>query len=82
MKLAVLVLIAASGSLQPQEISHTTPPRVIHKADPEYTNEALDAKIEGLRQWRFSPATSHGEPIVQKATFEMNFRPPRSSDSK
>jgi periplasmic protein TonB len=116
MRLAVLALLAAAISLQSQEISHTTPPHVIDRADPDYTKEALDAKIEGdvilsliigtdgipsdiklirglgkgldekaidcLQQWRFSPATNHGKPIAQEATFEMNFRLPRSSDSK
>jgi len=116
MRLAVLVLTAAVGLLQPQELSHTTSPKVIHKVEPEYTKEALDAKIEGevilsfmigtdgipsdirllrglgkgldekaiecLKQWRFAPATSHGEPVSAKATVEMNFRLPRSSNSK
>jgi protein TonB len=47
MRLSVLALIAAACSLQAQEISHTSPPRVIHKVDVEYTNEALDAKLQG-----------------------------------
>lgn len=49
MKLAVLILFAAVGSLQPQEISNriSTPPRVSHKVEPEYTKEALDAKLQG-----------------------------------
>jgi hypothetical protein len=46
MKLAILLLTAAAA-LHPQELSHTTEPIVIHKTDPEYTQEALDAKIEG-----------------------------------
>jgi periplasmic protein TonB len=46
MRLAVLCLITAI-SLYSQEISHTTDLRVIHKVEPEYTKEALDAKIEG-----------------------------------
>ena len=33
--------------LLPQEISHHTPPQVIHKADPEYTPEALEATLMG-----------------------------------
>jgi periplasmic protein TonB len=116
MRLAVVALIAAAGLIRPQEISHTTPPRVIHRTEPEYTKEALDAKIEGdvilsvtigadgipsdirlvrglgkgldekaiecLQQWRFSPGTSHGEPVSVKATLEMNFRLPKSSSSK
>lgn len=45
--------------------------------------KGLDEKaIECLQQWRFSPAITHGEPVAQKATFEMNFRLPQSSDSK
>ena len=59
MRLAVVVLIAAAGLIQPQEISHTTPPRVIHTVRPEYTKEALDAKLQGtvipLNTW--SPST-------------------------
>jgi protein TonB len=47
MKLALLILIAAVGSLQSQEISHQTPPRVIHKIEPMYTQEAINAKLEG-----------------------------------
>jgi protein TonB len=47
MKLAVLVLIVAV-SLQPQEILSQTPPKVTHSAKPEYTREALDAKLEGV----------------------------------
>jgi protein TonB len=116
MRLAVVLLIAAVGLIQPQEISHTTSPKVIHKVEPEYTKEALAAKIEGvvnllfvietdgtpsnievlrglgkgldekavecLQQWRFSPATNHGEPVSAKATVEMNFRMPRSANSK
>jgi len=46
MRLALLGLIAAI-SLYSQEISHTTDPRVDHKVEPEYTKEALDARIEG-----------------------------------
>jgi periplasmic protein TonB len=46
MKLAFLLLIVAV-SLRSQEITHTTEPRVIHKADPQYTKEALAAKLEG-----------------------------------
>jgi periplasmic protein TonB len=42
-----LILIASAGSLLPQEISHTTEPRVIHTVQPEYTKEALDAKLQG-----------------------------------
>ena len=28
-------------------MSHTSPPRVIHRVDVEYTSEALDAKLQG-----------------------------------
>jgi TonB family protein len=115
MKLAMLLLIGAV-SLRPQEISHTTEPTIIHRVEPQYTKEALDAKLEGqvrlsvvigadgipsdikvvrrlgmgldekavecLQQWRFRPATRHGEPVDQKLTFGMNFRLPPSSNSK
>jgi TonB family protein len=110
MKFAVLVLIAAVGSLQPQEISHTTEPKVIHSVRPEYTKEAFDAKLQGtvivsalvdvggvptglqvirglgkgldqkavecVHQWRFSPGSSHGEPIPVKVQIEVIFRLP------
>jgi len=46
MKLFVLLLLAAV-TLLPQEISHDTELKVIHKADPEYTPEALEAKLVG-----------------------------------
>ena len=46
MKLIVLLFLAAV-TLLPQEISHNSPPMVIHKADPEYTPEALEAKLTG-----------------------------------
>ena len=46
MKFAILLLIAAV-SLHSQEISHTTEPRLIHKAEPQYTKEARAAKIQG-----------------------------------
>jgi TonB family protein len=48
MKFAVLLLIAA-GLLQsqPQWNSQAGKPRIIHSDMPEYTKEALDAKIEG-----------------------------------
>jgi periplasmic protein TonB len=107
-KLAILLLIAAAGLSIPQEIDHRTPPKPIHTTQPEYTKEALAAKLQGvvvlsflvrldgvptdielirglgkglnekaaecLRQWRFSPATNHGEPIRAKATVEIVFR--------
>ena len=47
MKWAILILIAAAGSLHAQEVSHQTPPRVIHKIEPEYTEEARKANLEG-----------------------------------
>lgn len=46
MKLVVLLLIAATA-LPSQEISHSTPPKVAFRVSPEYTKEALDAKLEG-----------------------------------
>jgi periplasmic protein TonB len=42
MKLAALLLIANVSLLLPQEI-----PKVIHTVPPEYTKEALDAKLQG-----------------------------------
>ncbi len=48
MRLAALILIATACSLMPQEISHTTEPRVIHAVQPEYTKEAVDAKLQGV----------------------------------
>jgi periplasmic protein TonB len=48
MRLVILLLIAVAGSLQSQELSPTTPPKVTHKTVPEYTKEALDAKLQGF----------------------------------
>ena len=45
MRLAIL-LLTSLAYLHPQELSHTTEPIVIHKIEPQYTKEALDAKIE------------------------------------
>ena len=47
MMLAALFLIATASMLLPQEILHTTPPKVIHTVQPEYTKEAQDAKLQG-----------------------------------
>ena len=47
MRLSVLILIVVACTLQAQEILHTSAPRVIHRVDPEYTDEALDAKLQG-----------------------------------
>lgn len=47
MKLAGLLLIAAA-CLQAQEILHVTDLKVTHAVPPEYTQEALDAKIQGV----------------------------------
>jgi TonB family protein len=48
MKLAAVLLIAGVGLLQAQEITHTTPLRVIRTVEAKYTKEALDAKLEGV----------------------------------
>jgi TonB family protein len=121
MNFAVLLLIAASWlQSQPQLNSQAGKPHIIHSGVPEYTKEALDAKIEGtvvlsflvgsdgsvseikvlkrlgygldekaiecFQLWQLSPAASHGEPISQYATVEINFRlpksPPKPADSK
>ena len=112
MKLAALLLIVTASLLRPQEIFHTTQPMVIHSVQPEYTKEALDAKLHGdvilsavvdvdglatdirvnrgfgmgldekaiecVKQWRFSPGSSHGDPIAVKVQIEVNFRLPSS----
>jgi periplasmic protein TonB len=44
---SILLLLLVAVTLLPQEISHNTSPQVIHKADPEYTSEALEAKLVG-----------------------------------
>jgi periplasmic protein TonB len=46
MTLAILLLTAVV-TLQPQETSHTTEPKPIQTVTPQYTKEALAAKIEG-----------------------------------
>jgi protein TonB len=46
MKLAIL-LLTAGITLRGQEISHTTEPKPTHTVRPQYTKEALAAKIEG-----------------------------------
>jgi protein TonB len=115
MKPAVLLVISTVGLLHPQEISHTTEPKVIHTVPPEYTKEALDAKLQGVvvlsafvdidgalteiklvrglgkgldekavecvEQWRFSPGSSHGEPVPRKVQLEVIFRLPQSPAS-
>ncbi len=47
-KPAAVLLIAGAGLLQGQEITHTTPLRVIRTVEAEYTRAALDAKVEGV----------------------------------
>ncbi|MGA2878832.1 MAG: energy transducer TonB [Bryobacteraceae bacterium] len=35
----------------------------------------MDEKaVECVQQWRFDPATSHGEPVSTKAIIEVTFR--------
>lgn len=46
MRLAILLLTVAA-SLRPQELSHTTGPKLIHTAQPQYTKEAFAANLEG-----------------------------------
>jgi TonB family protein len=50
MRLASLLLVAAVATLRPQtaDAARVTPPGVIQKADPEYTKEAIEAKLEGF----------------------------------
>ena len=37
----------------------------------------LDEKaVECVKQWRFEPASNHGEPVPSKATVEVNYRLP------
>jgi len=39
----------------------------------------LDEKaVECVKQWRFSPGSSHGDPISVKVQIEVNFRLPSS----
>jgi TonB family protein len=45
--LAGLLLALTAALLQAQEVSHLTNPTVIHRSDPEYTTEALQAKLQG-----------------------------------
>ena len=49
MKLALLLLVAAVATLQPQTFPspNTTRPAVTHRVEPEYTKEASDAKLQG-----------------------------------
>jgi protein TonB len=50
MKLALLLLVAAVAALQPQTFPspRVTRPTVVSRAEPEYTEEAADAKLEGV----------------------------------
>lgn len=47
MRLFFLVLIAVACTLPAQEILHTSPLKVIHRVDLEYTDDALNAKLQG-----------------------------------
>src|SRR5579863_1271000 len=50
MKLALLLLVGAVATLQPQTFPSTnmTHPAVTHRVEPEYTEEATAAKREGV----------------------------------
>ena len=50
MKLALLLLVAAMGTLQPQTFpsSNITNPAVTYHVEPEYTMEATEAELEGV----------------------------------
>ncbi|MBV9768773.1 MAG: energy transducer TonB [Bryobacterales bacterium] len=58
MPLAFLLLLIAGSTLKPQEFppaqsplaaeQYSTPPAIIHTIEPEYTKQALKAKIEGM----------------------------------
>jgi periplasmic protein TonB len=48
MRLSILFLLVSVSVLLPQEISHRTGAKIIRKVDPEYTKEALDAKLQGV----------------------------------
>lgn len=44
---AILALVAAAGFVQAQEVRGVTQPHVIHRTEPQYTDEARAEKIEG-----------------------------------
>jgi TonB family protein len=46
-RISALIAFAALATIYGQETQPNTPPAVIHKVDPEYTQEALAAKYEG-----------------------------------
>jgi protein TonB len=54
MRLAVLFVLMAAGVMVAREVAHITPPKVIYKAEPEYTNEAIAAKISGTVTVKFT----------------------------
>jgi outer membrane biosynthesis protein TonB len=43
----VLLLLLIACSLQSEQVFLRTVPRVINRTEPEYTSEALDARIQG-----------------------------------
>ncbi|HTW66766.1 MAG TPA: energy transducer TonB [Bryobacteraceae bacterium] len=53
MRFALLLLFTVASTLKPQEFptplpgQFTTPPKLIHKVEPQYTRSALKAKLEG-----------------------------------
>jgi TonB family protein len=42
-----ILLMVGAVSLRSQEILHSTQPTLIHKVEPQYTKEALEAKLQG-----------------------------------
>lgn len=47
MRAAALVLVVATISIPAQEVAHSTAPVLVHKTQPVYASEALEAKLQG-----------------------------------